>query len=129
VSYDDPGGLHWTAIAPAFLIGAVVIAGALIIVWRLRRLFDSFSSGDPFRTENAQHLRVIWITMFAIEIARYLLMGLTGFLLTHFGPHGAKASIEINIDVSTWMSILILIVLAEVFRVGARMREEQDLTI
>jgi hypothetical protein len=37
--------------------------------------------------------------------------------------------IEPGFDLSTWTSILVLIVLAEVFREGARLREDQDLTI
>jgi hypothetical protein len=120
----------WPVIVPAFLIGAVVIGGALMIVWRLRRLFDSFCSGQPFAKENATHLRAIWITMIGIEIARYLLLALTGLLLANFGgPLAQHAEINIRINLSTWASILILIVLAEVFREGARMRAEQELTI
>jgi hypothetical protein len=110
------------------LIGAVAIAGSLIIVWRLRKLFDSFTSGEPFRRENALHLRVIWMTMLAIEIARYALLALTSALLTTFGP-GVDADYTLSIDLSVWGSILILIVLAEVFREGARLKEEQELTI
>jgi hypothetical protein len=128
VNYDDSGGLTWPVVVPALLIGAVAIAGSLIIVWRLRKLFDSFTSGEPFRRENALHLRVIWMTMLAIEIARYALLALTGALLTTFGP-GVDADYTLNIDLSVWGSILILIVLAEVFREGARLKEEQELTI
>jgi Protein of unknown function (DUF2975) len=128
---ETPGAAaSWPVVVPALLIGAVVIAGALIIVWRLRRLFDSFCSGQPFAKENATHLRAIWITMIAIEIARYLLLALTGVLLANFGgPLAEHAEINVQINLSTWGSILILIVLAEVFREGARMRAEQELTI
>jgi hypothetical protein len=128
VTYDEPGGGTWPVVVPAFLIGAVAIAGSLVIVWRLKKLFDSFSSGEPFQRENAQHLRVIWVTMIAIEIARYALMGLTGALLAVYGD-GVRANYSFSIDISTWGSILILIVLAEVFREGARLKEEQELTI
>jgi len=124
------GAPSWPVVLPAFLVGAVAIAGGMIIVWRLRRLFDSFCSGQPFAKENATHLRVIWMTMIGIEIARYVLLGLTGFLLSNFGgPLAQQVDIKINIDVSTWASILILVVLAEVFREGARMKAEQELTI
>jgi len=128
VTYDNPGAATWPVVVPALLIGAVAIAGSLVIVWRLKRLFDSFSSGEPFRRENAQHLRVIWMTMIAIEIARYALMGLTGALLAVYGE-GVRANYTFSVDLSTWGSILILIVLAEVFREGARLKEEQELTI
>jgi hypothetical protein len=120
----------WPVVLPAFLIGAVVITGGLMIVWRLRKLFDSFCSGQPFAKENATHLRAIWITMIGIEVARYLLLGLTGFLLTNFGgPLAQHAEIKVSVNLSTWASILILVVLAEVFREGARLKAEQELTI
>jgi hypothetical protein len=122
--------LSWPIVLPAFVIGVVVIGGAMIIVWQLRKLFDSFCSGQPFAKENAKHLRVIWMTMIGIELARYLLLGLTGFLLVHFGgPLAEHAQIKLSLNLSTWASILILVVLAEVFREGARMKAEQELTI
>ena len=130
VTYDEPGGGTWPVVVPAFLIGGVAIGGSLIIVWRLKRLFDSFSSGDPFRRENATHLRVIWITMLVIEVSRYVLMALTAFLVARFGEGTRELSINVDGDrIAAWGSILILIVLAEVFREGARLKEEQELTI
>ncbi|MGD9968481.1 MAG: DUF2975 domain-containing protein [Hyphomonadaceae bacterium] len=129
VTYDQPGGGTWPVVVPALLIAAVAVAGALVIVWRLRKLFDAFSTGQPFRRENAQHLRVIWMTMLAIEISRYLLMALTGVLVTMYGGPEVEANYTFAVDFSTWGSILILIVLAEVFREGARLKEEQELTI
>ena len=134
----DPGALRelkwtdWHIFAPAILVGGVTIGGSLIIVGRLRRLFNSFSTGDPFRRENATHLRVIWITMVAIELSRYALLATLGVLLGMFGAPDSVASASFSIDgdnFSNWMSILIVIVLAEVFREGARLKEEQELTI
>lgn len=130
LTYDHPGGATWPVVAPALVIGAVMLVGALVIVGRLRRLFDSFTSGEPFRRENATHLRVIWIAMLLMEIARYVLMAATAAIFAGVGlPEGAAANFNINVDLSTWMSIAVLIVLAEVFREGARMKEEQELTI
>ncbi len=128
LTYDDPGGATWPVVVPALLIGAVAITGSLVIIWRLRKLFDSFTSGEPFRRENARHLRVIWMTMLVIELARYALLALTAALLTAFEPD-IDANFTFSLDLSTWGSILILIVLAEVFSEGARLREEQELTI
>lgn len=131
VTYDAPGGATWPVVVPALLIGGVAVGGSLIIVWRLRRLFEAFTSGDPFRRENAQHLRVIWITMLAVEVSRYLLMALAGVLILNFGgPSVSDINISITGErITTWGSILIVIVLAEVFREGARLKEEQELTI
>ena len=130
VTYSDLSSWTWPVVVPALLIGAVALGGALMIVWRLRRLFDSFSTGEPFKKENANHLRAIWMTMLGIEIARYVLLGLTGVLMATTGtPLADSAEFELRVDFSTWGSILILIVLAEVFREGARLKEEQELTI
>ncbi len=120
----------WPVVVPALLIGAVAVGGGLVIVDRLRRLFASFTSGEPFRRENATHLRIIWITMLAIEIARYALMGVLAAVFSAVGtPSNVDPDFDFSPDFSTWMSIAILIVLAEVFREGARMKEEQELTI
>jgi hypothetical protein len=130
VQFGDIAGMSWPILVPAFLIGTVAVVGSLMIVWRLQRLFDSFSSGEPFRKENAHHLRAIWITMLGIELARYALLAITGGLLAATNTSlGEDAEFGVRIDFSTWMSILILIVLAEVFREGARLKEEQELTI
>lgn len=134
----DPSALRdlawtdWHIFAPALLAGGVTIGGSLVIVGRLRRLFDSFTTGEPFRRENANHLRVIWIAMLVIEVSRYALLTVTGILLGIYGAPDSAGSASLSIDsenFSSWMSILILIVLAEVFREGARLKEEQELTI
>ncbi|MCX7359027.1 MAG: DUF2975 domain-containing protein [Alphaproteobacteria bacterium] len=122
------GAPTWPLFTAAILIGAVVVGGGLMIVWRLRQLVESFCSGEPFARTNATHLRAIWITMVGIEVARYALLFLTVAALTGFGAT-QDADLTLKIDLSTWGSILILIVLAEVFREGARLKEEQELTI
>ncbi|WP_395647199.1 DUF2975 domain-containing protein [Terricaulis sp.] len=122
------GAPTWPLFISAILVGAVVVGGGLMIVWRLRRLVESFCSGQPFAKPNATHLRAIWMTMVGIEVARYALLLLTIAALTGFGAT-QDADLKLKIDLSTWGSILILIVLAEVFREGARLKEEQELTI
>lgn len=122
--------LGWPLLATALLAGAVAVAASLIIVDRLRRLFAKFTSDAPFDADNARHLRIIWITMAAAELSRYAIMAAVIWLVSVFGrPNGVSLTIEPEINLSTWAAILILVVLAEVFAQGARMREEQDLTI
>lgn len=115
---------------PAFASAAVVIGGGLVIVRRLKALFASFTSGEPFQAENASHLRVIWVALTVIELARMGLGMAAGALIAAFGQPGeAVLRVQMNFAVSTWIAILILIVLAEVFREGARLKRDQDLTI
>jgi hypothetical protein len=130
-AFENLRWTDWQILIIGFLTAGVAIGGSLVIISRLRRLFDSFRSGDPFRRENAQHLRVIWITMIVIELARYVLTATIVGLALAFGASQGVALREVNltIDFTTWGSILILIVFAEVFREGARLKEEQELTI
>ena len=108
-------------------LGAVWIGGGIVIVGHLRRLFTGFSSGEPFRREYADHLRAIWIAMMMVEIARAVLVVWRRVLVARFDDAAPHLGLQINL--STWISIFVLIVIAEVFREGARMREEQALTI
>lgn len=130
-AFENLRWTDWEIFIVGFLIAGVTIGGSLVIVSRLRRLFDSFRSGDPFRRENAQHLRVIWITMIVIELARYVISAAIVALALAFGASQGVAvrEVEVTVDFTTWGSILILIVFAEVFREGARLKEEQELTI
>lgn len=122
--------LGWPIVTASFLAGGVAVAASLVIVDRLRKLFDKFSSDAPFDRENAQHLRVIWITMLFAELARYVIAAIVFGLAVGPGrPDGVSISIDPGINLSTWGAILILVVLAEVFREGAKLRDEQDLTI
>ena len=63
---------HW--LGPAVLILLVLadgwFAGAIVIVARLRRIFASLTAGDPFQPANVRRLRVIALTMAALEIGR-----------------------------------------------------------
>ena len=130
ITFGMAEGMAWQVLGPVLATAVVAVGGGLIIVNRLKRLFASFRSAEPFRKENATHLRVIWVTMMGIELCRYALLALTGLLVAAFGaPKGADFSFNLHINLMTWVAILVLIVLAEVFREGARLREEQDLTV
>jgi hypothetical protein len=127
LSFD---GLAPQVAIPALLSAAAACGGALIITGRLKRLFASFTSSTPFSRGNADHLRAIWMTMAGMELARYAIMALAGVLVAALGePPGQDFTFKLNINMMAWGAILVLIVLAEVFREGARLREEEDLTI
>ncbi len=129
VEYRGPPEVSWPVILWAFAVGGVAIGGGIVIVGRLRRLFEGFSSGEPFRKEYAGHLRVIWIAMLTIELSRIALSALLAVMLRLLDHSNGTVSFGISLDLTTWLSIFVLIVLAEVFREGARMKEEQELTV
>jgi len=67
-----------------------------------------------------------------MELARYVLLAAIGLLFSIFGAPASigHASFSIRSDnLTPWLAILVLICIAEAFREGARMKEEQELTI
>jgi hypothetical protein len=117
-------------VAPAMLSACVAVGGALIIVLGLKRLFKNFTSGEPFSRDNASHLRIIWITMLVMELSRYAIASAVAIFVTVFGqPETTTINVQAPVNFMTWCAIFVLIVLAEVFREGARLKEEQELTI
>ncbi len=98
------------------------LVGVTIIVQRLRRIFASMTAGDPFHPDNVRRLRVTALVLGLIEINRYLFAALDRFVL---GLHPRSLSL----DFTPWFAVLVIVVLAEVFREGARLRRDAELTI
>ncbi|PVM92695.1 DUF2975 domain-containing protein [Caulobacter endophyticus] len=102
---------------------ALMSGGWMAIVERLRKIFATMILGDPFHPDNVRRLRVMGIVLAALEIGRYVLSALTRILVA-----GDKPS-EGSFTLTAWFSVLVVFVLAEVFREGARLRREAELTI
>lgn len=113
----------WPTIIALLFTVAFYLAGILVIVSRLRRIFATLMAGDPFHPDNVPRLRIIGLALVALELIRYSLWGLSLWLIpdqTRTGP---------TISTTPWFSVLVVFVLAEVFREGARLRREAELTI
>lgn len=112
--------------AAATLLGAdLYFGGAIVIVGRLRRIFRTLILGDPFHPDNVRRLRVIGGALAALEVGRYIVASLTHLLI-----HGQSLwKVNGSISLTTWFAVLAIVVLAEVFREGARLRGEAELTI
>ena len=97
--------------------------GVLIIVGRLRRIFATLTAGDPFHPDNVKRLRSIGVMLALLEATRYA----AGALVVWLAPHTPNARVGLN--PTAWFAVLVVFVLAEVFREGARLRREAELTI
>ena len=108
----------------ALLAGIEVwMAALLMVVDRLRRVFATLIEGRPFRPKNAEHLRVIGLSLIVLQLSGYALPMLVGPVL------GRGAARRGDVDLSAWFSVLVVFVLAEVFREGARLQAEAELTV
>jgi Protein of unknown function (DUF2975) len=92
----------------------------LFVVSRLLEVLKTLRFGSPFVKENAEHFRTVGYALLIGEGAKIAF----GFLSLI-----TSADIEIDTQPITWLAIITVFVLAEVFHEGARMKEEQDLTV
>lgn len=108
--------------AGILLVFGLSIGGVLVIVHSLRQIFMTLTAGDPFHPRNVQRLRLIGVMLAALELGRYAVWGLSPFV-------PLMKRVEHNFNLTAWFSVLVVFVLAEVFREGARLRREAELTI
>jgi Protein of unknown function (DUF2975) len=136
-SHEPPASLKslvmiWTVGVPAVLYRLTFAVGAIAVVRRLRSLFDSLAANQPFAAGNAEHLRRIWVTLVVIEIVRicaFVAARLLPTLYTAGDVSPLPQEIASPVDLSRWFLIFVVLILAEVFRQGTRLREDSELTV
>ena len=124
---DDGRQMPLTRPLILFGLGAVTayFGGFLMILRSLRKIFRTLTIGDPFQPENVRRLRQIGLILAVVNggvwIARFLVS-------TRLAP-GVMERQGLGDLMTPIFSILVVLVLAEVFREGARLRHESELTI
>jgi hypothetical protein len=104
------------------LAASAYLAGVLVIIGALRRIFAALTAGEPFHPDNVGRLRLIAVMLAALQLGRDAIMAISAWLPW---VHAVRPSFS----VTAWFSVLVVFVLAEVFREGARLRREAELTI
>ena len=87
---------------------------------KLLDLLRELRLGSPFVMANADRFREIGYALLIGEGAKFVF----GILSAIFG-----ADISVEFEFIAWIAILAVFVLSEVFHEGARMKEEQELTV
>ncbi|HYE47766.1 MAG TPA: DUF2975 domain-containing protein [Caulobacter sp.] len=119
---EEPGQVG-PMLAAALFAGALYMGGVLLIVGNLRRIFQTLTAGDPFHPDNVGRLRFIGLVLAGLELGRWVFWGSITMLLPNVNQANG------NLSLTTWFSVMVVFVLAEVFREGARLRREAELTI
>jgi len=126
---DSSGGrqLPMTRNLLVFGLGAIsaYFGGFLLILRNLRKVFRTLTMGDPFRPENVSRLRQIGLILAVVTGGVWVAQGLVAARLAP----GVMEPQGISDLLTPVFSILVVFVLAEVFREGARLRRESELTI
>ena len=120
ISYQATDDLiSWT------VLGTIVCIGVMAICSLLRGVFETLVAGDPFVPENAARLRRIAIGLAGLELARVFVGPLIHLAMHDDGP----LTLRFSTSFVVWGAVLVLIVLSQVFDEGARLREDQKMTI
>ena len=121
-------GLHTTEVPTKeqllLLFAALLLMLAMLatMLYRLRRVTLTVRDGDPFNERNPRDLRIIALLLALVQIFTTL-----AFLAIPEPFRGDD--VRFDLDLTSWFAVLIVLVLAEVFGEGARLRAEAELTV
>lgn len=106
------------------LMAAVYFAVLVVVIGQLRRVFATLSVGDPFHPNNVNRLRLIALGLVGLEFLNIIVR----MAVRHFLP-GVPQDLSLLSGATAWLAILVVVALVLVFREGARLRREAELTI
>jgi hypothetical protein len=107
------------------VIGILAVPIAWVVLNRLLRIVESVRAGDPFHAGNARRLKVIAWALLAQEALHLCVVAIASAVSTKDVP----LRISDNFNVTGWLAILLLFVLAQVFLEGTRMRDDLTGTV
>jgi hypothetical protein len=123
-----PPGRMFLAITA--LVLAVSLAFVLWVLGQLRAVFRTLRAGTPFVPDNVTRIRRIGYALILGELARAVITFIGNYqVVTHFSADFVRFTLWPDFSFTTIIHGLIIVVLAEVFRVGVRLDEEQSLTV
>jgi hypothetical protein len=132
---DVRGSLRFPTRRGAFIVGnamlLVFLFGlALWVLGQLRGVFRTLREGHPFVPANATRLRWIAYAVIFGEIARSAIVFFENYYaMTHFTAEGLRFDARPDLNGFAIILGLIILVIAEVFREGTRLDQEQSLTV
>ena len=126
--FSPPPGT--SLVAPALLGVVIMMALVLFVLGQLREVFRTLRNGRPFVPANAKRLRWIGAAVIAGELVRTaFIYSANAYVMTHFSAPGLRFDARPDLSVLTIVHGLIILAIAEVFRTGTRLDEDQSLTI
>jgi hypothetical protein len=114
--------------AAVFLI--IVFAAGIWVLGQLRGVFRTLRAGQPFVPANAVRIRRIAYAVILSELAHVVISyAVTRYVMTNFSLDGVLFETRLEMDGMAIVYGLIILVIAEVFREGTRLDQDQSLTI
>jgi hypothetical protein len=127
VTIDDASKAFVAANAVALI---VIMIYALFILDQVRAVLKTLIHDNPFDPANGTHIRRVGLAVIAGELARAMLVWAENiYAAGHVAIDGVRFVTSPDISFRTLIYGLIILVIAEVFRAGTRLDQEQSLTI
>lgn len=132
---DLRGSLRFPTRGGPLVAGHAVLLMLLLglglwVVGQLRAVFRTLGAGRPFVPANATRLRRVAYGVIAAEIARAAVFLFEHqYARTYFSAPGLRFEVHPELSAMTIVYGLIILIIAEVFRAGTRLDEEQSLTV
>jgi len=107
------------------VIGIVGTPIAYVVFSRLLRIVESVRTREPFTMDNAGRLQTIAWALLGLELLHICVVAIASAVSTKEIP----LRINGNFDLTGWLAILLLFVLAQAFLEGTRLREDLEGTV
>lgn len=118
----DPSRAIMVSERVTYAAAFVASASTWWIINRLRRIFLAVNQGDAFEPANVGRLRGVGLGLIGVQIA--------SAIIVFSGPLAEGVTTrDYDANLGAWLGILIVFMLAEVFRQGSTMRDEQQMTV
>ena len=120
-----------TTLIVVFFIMNLVVSGLILwVIYVLWKIVQSVKQKNPFIVLNGRRLRIIAFSMIGFELSQ----GLANLIkMLYLAPRLQFETIiiqsKIHVSFHVIVAGLVILVIAEAFRIGVEMKEEQELTV
>jgi hypothetical protein len=122
--------LPWWLVAVLWTHAAVAIVLVLLCLHHLRRIFQRVRDGSPFDAQNALRLRWLGLLLLALALFKGFAELATALAVKNRLLGGDVVVVTgLRVDAPVVFIALVLVALAEIFRRGAELEDEQALVI
>jgi hypothetical protein len=122
--------LPWWFVAVLWTYAVAAFALMVTALHHLRRIFQRVRDGAPFDAHNARRLRWVGLLLLALALVNGVAELITA-LAVRRGLAGSSITVPsgVRMDVPIVLFALMLLALAEIFRRGAELEDEQRLVV
>ena len=117
-------------LAALFVLIIAVVALVFLFFGKLRAIISTVGEGDPFVPENADRLTLMAWLLLATQVLMIPVAGF-GLMVAKWADEveNANVTIDAGLDIEGLLMVIVLFILARVFKHGAAMRDDLEGTV